>query len=240
MAPRRRIRTRGFTLLEMVVTVVIIGILTGFSAGILSPQISFWRGRTSAQAAVSLLKHAQYLARTTHVDVGDVRVGPLANNNPVPLYGVSIFQPQGQGRGFRFYLWRERDPILDLLRPAAGASFASLGGPGVRLFDDVVTYSLELPMETMLTRQANLVPTAMGNTRIAFLPDGRLDVANSDLANLLEENPFGNQDYRTWSFDIMNPDIGYMRVRIHSDGTVEQSLQAPVGGPLLTQGGGQF
>lgn len=222
--------------MEMVVTVAIIGILTGVSVGMMGPQIGYFRGRTSAEQVASMIKHAQYLARSTHITPGDVGIGNLVGPSPgnplgtIPNYGVAIFAPPTNSDGYRLLVWRENDPNLHLPMPGA------LTVPPVN--SPQFTYLVELPMETVLTPAVDSgIP--LNSCRIAFGPDGRIDLARSVLGNLVAVNP-GNPDFINYTFDIQNPDVGYCRVRIHTDGTVEQSAHMPLGPAPVTQGGGQF
>ncbi|MBI2944433.1 MAG: type II secretion system protein [Candidatus Wallbacteria bacterium] len=226
---------RAFTLIEIMVTIVIVGGMAAFGAGIITPQISYFRSRRDAENLLEAIRKARALAMAR---------GGTGN------YGVTIFRgllstdrqsitpfTTSNDTPWCFVLFSDRDSVMEnnlrdlgeLSRPTLNtsldsalteseqASRISIRPAIVNLHEETTLHGKPFP--------GTQLPLS-DNTVIQFDSKGRLMTGSGVVSSLIEETSGSSKAY---SFDIKNPNMGFYRLRVRDNGTVELSALCETG-----------
>lgn len=257
---------RGITLIELLVVIGIMASLVMVGGGMMAPQISYFSQRAGVEEISGALRRAQALARSRGLPWNPAIMPTLAPTDANNVfYGLAIFRGRYNANtsqpslpiGFSYSIFAQNDPV-EGHRAMPNGSLDTLP-VGDR------AYVNPLPMDVHITRQytkngplppqpiTDLAPG--GVVRLVFYSTGELDshtsagACNSTLAALLRTDPLplvtndpgmANQGFASFSFDVVSPTVGYMRVRIRPGGTIETSAIVPTSDDLQTRTGLAF
>lgn len=222
-------RRRGFTFIELLIILVVISVGVYFGASGTSGQTSYYYLRGDVEKLIAALHRAavQSASRGELSETAGVRAG-------VTFYRgrrtSNVAEPQA---GHSYLSWFENDPINPI-----GRSRVPIGALGTTAF----TYAKALNRETVLTRAyAPGVPVVKLDDDAYFMyRDGKLDVfaANGMVVDATtghraelrgsfqeEASPISTIGPLpvAYTFDVVNPTTGWVRVRVYTGGFIEAS-----------------
>lgn len=224
---------RGFTLVEIMVVIVIIGMMAAAGAMVITPQISYFRSRKDAESLLGALRHARANAMRSGKDAGTYgvvlfrgalttdRLGTVAydgaNNSP---WCFAQFADRDTDRANNDLNQSEVSrPVGTNLATAVTenepeSSTAGIGRVSLR------NAVMNMHEETALRGAAGA--SMPDNTVFQFDRNGKLDMraGASAVTGLIAEPAVSPQAY---SFELRNTNMGYYRIRVRLNGTIEIS-----------------
>lgn len=266
----RRTRKRaGITLIELLVVLTIMASLVAVGGGLMAPQISHFSARSGVEEIVWALRRAQTMARSRglpyRADLGIIPPGVAPAQNDI-VFGVALWRgrygrvltgPIEPTLGYSYMVYSQNDPI-EGHRPIPTGDLNSVAAADRGWVNS-------LPLEVQLTRVWNpgqALPARpitddapAGVVKIQFYSDGNMDMyqsaagCNSTIGALtrLDTLPLPspvpgliNGGFACWSFDVVSPVAGWMRVRIRPGGSIENSAIGPLDQAPQTRAGKPF
>lgn len=94
--PRQRRRTRGFTLIELMVCMAIVGVLSSIAYPAFSSTVASTR-RTDALLALMKVQLLQERFRSEHPGYGDLSQIGLGSTSPSRHYDIAVLNPSAHG-----------------------------------------------------------------------------------------------------------------------------------------------
>jgi prepilin-type N-terminal cleavage/methylation domain-containing protein len=224
---------RGFTLVEIMVVILIIGMMAAAGAMVITPQISYFRSRKDAESLLGALRHARAAAMSSGRDAGTYGVVLYRGALTTDRLGT-VAHDAANNSPFCFAEFGDRDtdrsnndrnqsevskPVGTNLATAVTENEpeSSTNGVGrVSLRNSV----MNMHEETSLRGAGGA--SMPDSTMFQFDRQGKLDMraGASAVSGLIAEPAVSPKAY---SFELRNPNMGYYRIRVRLNGTIEIS-----------------
>lgn len=212
----------------MLIVVAIMGGLAAASTFMIIPQISHFKGRGAAEQLVAALRKAASLARSRKVGGSSGRYGVhiFAGRTPVDRDPAS----PALTTGYSFVLYATSQGIdasgdfNDLDRNLDEVAVPVTPG-GLDDPDNKNLWAEVVNLDESVELQGDSEAALSGEQRFEFNGMGELDETNSDVTGLIAEsrNIGGGETRNDYSFDVVNENMGYYRIRVRWNGTIEIS-----------------